>query len=262
MRRSFGSAFGLSAVTHGAIFLLVVYITARLPGQDGSPRPIVPPGSIVWMGGGGGGGGKRALAPPGRVEAPGHDRTTLPVRQAPPLEAASENRITPAPPVQALIDAVPTAAGLTEMPGVLTPAPGDAPSLGPGTGGGAGAGRRGGLGDGDGLGAGPGTEKNIGGGPYQPGTSGVSNPRLIREVVPNYTNGALQARIQGVVFMNAVVRADGTVGDVWVTRSLDERFGLDLEAVRAVKQWRFIPAMHRGRPVDVVVPIELRFTIH
>jgi protein TonB len=89
----------------------------------------------------------------------------------------------------------------------------------------------------------------------------VSHPRLIREVVPTYTNAALQARIQGVVFMSAVVREDGSVGEVWITRSLDRTFGLDQEAIRTVKQWRFIPAMQAGKPVGVVVPIELQFTI-
>jgi protein TonB len=76
-----------------------------------------------------------------------------------------------------------------------------------------------------------------------------------------YSNAALQARIQGMVHMQAVVLADGSVGDVWITRSLDRAFGLDQEAVRTVKQWRFAPAMQRGRPVTVIVPIEMQFTI-
>ena len=86
-------------------------------------------------------------------------------------------------------------------------------------------------------------------------------PRLIREVPPTYTNGALQARVQGIVELRAVVHADGSVGEVWVIRSLDRSFGIDDEAVRTVKQWRFAPAMQEGKPVAVVVPIELRFTI-
>jgi protein TonB len=91
--------------------------------------------------------------------------------------------------------------------------------------------------------------------------NGVSQPRLLREIKPMYSNAALQARIQGMVVMQAVVLADGSVGDVWITRSLDRSFGLDEEAIRTVKQWRFVPAMQRGRPVAVTVPIEMQFTI-
>ncbi len=76
----------------------------------------------------------------------------------------------------------------------------------------------------------------MGGGPFQPGADGITYPQLIREVAPAYTNGALQARIQGVVMLQAEVLADGSVGRVWITRSLDETFGLDREAVRTVKQ--------------------------
>jgi periplasmic protein TonB len=144
-------------------------------------------------------------------------------------------------------------AGLTDLPGTITAAPTAGAPFGPGDGGVAGRGRRG---DGPGDGVGPGS-----GGPPGPGTGGVSYPRLIREVVPTYSNAALQARIQGIVYMRAVVREDGSVGDVWITRSLDRTFGLDEEAIRTVKQWRFVPAMQAGKPVAAVVPIELQFTI-
>jgi TonB family protein len=54
---------------------------------------------------------------------------------------------------------------------------------------------------------------------------------------------------------------DGTVGDARVTRSLDSRFGLDAEALIAAKQWRFRPGTLNGRPVPVVVSIELMFSV-
>ncbi len=96
---------------------------------------------------------------------------------------------------------------------------------------------------------------------YEARTTGVSLPRVIREVRPNYTAEAIAARIQGTVLMTAVVLADGTVGDVTVTRSLDTVYGLDAQAVSAVKQWLFILGMKDGRPVAVRVTIELTFTL-
>jgi outer membrane biosynthesis protein TonB len=44
-------------------------------------------------------------------------------------------------------------------------------------------------------------------------------------------------------------------------RSQDPVFGLDQEAVDAVKLWRFNPGRLGGRPVPVIVDIELTFTL-
>jgi TonB family protein len=51
------------------------------------------------------------------------------------------------------------------------------------------------------------------------------------------------------------------VGQVQVVRSLDPTFGLDQEAVKAVRRWRFRPGTRFGQPVPVLVEIELTFTL-
>ena len=89
----------------------------------------------------------------------------------------------------------------------------------------------------------------------------TTTPVLIREVKPDYTKAAREARIQGVVELSAVILVDGTVGDVTVTRSLDRNYGLDEEAVKALKQWRFKPGTEDGKPVAVTVTIEMTFTL-
>jgi len=129
-----------------------------------------------------------------------------------------------------------------------------------GTGGGYGTGNGTGIGPGSGSGLGPGSGGGFGGGVYQPG-NGVTTPRLVHEVKPNYTGEAMRAKIQGVVTMEAVVNPDGTVGQVHITRSLDPTFGLDQEAIKTVKQWRFDPGRLRGQPVAVQVIIEMTFTL-
>ena len=86
-------------------------------------------------------------------------------------------------------------------------------------------------------------------------------PVLVKEVHPQYTSEARKARIQGSVTMDVVVVEDGTVGDVKVTRSLDEEYGLDEQAVKAVKQWTFRPGTKDGKPVPVRVSIEMTFTL-
>jgi len=95
---------------------------------------------------------------------------------------------------------------------------------------------------------------------YKPG-NGVSTPKLVKNVKPNYTPEARAAKIQGTVLVSAVVREDGTVGDVKIARSLDAKYGLDNEAIKAAKQWTFSPGMKNGKPVAVAVTIELAFNL-
>ena len=128
---------------------------------------------------------------------------------------------------------------------------------------GAGGGGRGtGIGTGTGSGVGEGSGGGFGGGVYQIG-NGVTSPTLIREVKPNYTGDAMRAKLQGVVEMEAVVLPDGTVDPsrIKITRSLDSTFGLDQQAIIAVKQWRFRPGTYKGQPVPVLVNVELTFTL-
>lgn len=90
---------------------------------------------------------------------------------------------------------------------------------------------------------------------------GVTIPRILREVRPQYTSDAMRAKIQGSVVLECVVKTDGTVSDVRVIRSLDATYGLDQEAIKAAKQWVFTPGTRNGEPVPVMVSIELTFAI-
>jgi protein TonB len=96
--------------------------------------------------------------------------------------------------------------------------------------------------------------------PQRPG-NGVTTPKLLHEVKPQYTKEAQDRKIEGTVLMSAVVREDGTVSDVKVTRSLDAKYGLDEQAVKAARQWTFEPGTKDGKPVPVTVTIELAFTL-
>jgi periplasmic protein TonB len=71
----------------------------------------------------------------------------------------------------------------------------------------------------------------------------------------------MRAKISGTVLLEAVVLPDGTVGDVRIRRSLDPTFGLDQEAVRTVKSWKFRPGTLHGRAVAAWVIVELEFTL-
>jgi TonB family protein len=93
---------------------------------------------------------------------------------------------------------------------------------------------------------------------FKPG-NGVTLPEVVKEVKPVYTPDAMQRRVQGSVWLDVVVLDTGKVGDVTVTKALDE--DLDQEAIKAAKQWEFKPGTYEGKPVAVQVVIELTFTL-
>jgi TonB family protein len=95
---------------------------------------------------------------------------------------------------------------------------------------------------------------------YEPG-EGVTLPRVIRQVKPQYTREAMDAGIQGKVELSGIVRDDGTVSDVTVTKSLDAEHGLDKSAVEAFKQWQFAPGMKDDMAVAVKITVEMSFTL-
>jgi TonB family protein len=209
-------------------------------------------------GGGGGGGGNRQPAPPSRARAVGSDRITLPVAR--PIVIAAKPTDEPPDAQAVVLHSLPLASGTFSQVG-MPEAPSSLPfSQGPGSGGGVGTGSGTGIGRGRGAGFGPGSGGGFGGGAYRPG-NGVTAPTLLTQVRPNYTSEAMRLKIQGTVILDVVVGHDGVPSAIRVARSLDEH-GLDVEAVRAVQQWRFTPGRIGETPVDVLVRIVLEFHIH
>ena len=257
IRGRLGHALSVSLLWHVAGFLLVAFIMSRPPGSTPPAKTTAEAlPNITWIVkdddglGGGGNSGNDGQEPARTAELPGHEALTVPVIK--PI--SSDPELTRDPPKveqQLQIPAVTTMAGLRELPGIvsaLTPVS-ITDAQGPGTGGPGGEGRGPGSGPGAGPGLGPGRYGGTGGDAYQAG-NGVMSPRLIREIKPGYTAEAMRARIQGMVTLRAVVLPDGSVGTAQVVRSLDSAFGLDDEALKTVKQWRFIPGTLAGRAGD------------
>jgi TonB family protein len=258
-----GNATLVSALIHGGFVLLVIVAIANPPAAL-SPTNNELPNDIVWLdtpgpGGGGGGGGNKMPDPPRKAELKGTDKITVPVEKPPKMELVKEKP--PEPPAQIVIPAQQTATGVIELPGMVSNAPTPAvASQGSGAGNGVGTGQGTGIGPGRGSGLGDGYGGGTGGGAYRPG-NGVLSPEIIHEEKPQYTSEAMRAKVQGIVEVEAIVNSDGSVGHVQIVRSLDDRFGLDQKAVEAVKRWRFRPGTRLGKPVAVLVNIELTFTL-
>jgi len=88
----------------------------------------------------------------------------------------------------------------------------------------------------------------------------ITEPKLLKRVTPAYPPEAKNARLEGVVLLEAVVGRDGRVKDVKVARG--EPMGLSEAAIDAVKQWEFEPARNaKGQAVDVIMTLTIRFAL-
>lgn len=89
-----------------------------------------------------------------------------------------------------------------------------------------------------------------------------NEPQLVKEVPPEYTPEGRAAGIEGCVLLSAEVLTDGTVGEVKIVGSLDaNQHGLDDEAVKAMKQWLFKPAVKDGTPVTIGIHVGMVFSL-
>jgi TonB family protein len=87
----------------------------------------------------------------------------------------------------------------------------------------------------------------------------VQGPKLKRSVRPRYTPDAMLRGAMGTVRLQGVVRTDGTVDRVCVTRPVDP--DLDVQAIAAAKQFLFEPGRRGDVPVYVLVSFEIEFTL-
>jgi periplasmic protein TonB len=86
----------------------------------------------------------------------------------------------------------------------------------------------------------------------------VQAAKLIFGPVPEYPPLARAARIQGIVRLQAVISADGTIQHL----TLISGHPLLVDAaIEAVTRWRYRPTLLNGEPVEVVTDIVVNFTL-
>jgi protein TonB len=249
----------LSLALHGvavALLLLagrVVTVTDRPTLISRHDVLVAPPiASYIRALTGGGGGGDRSLTPASAGRAPRFE-------------------IEPLAPAMAVIRAIdpklevqPALAGPPEiqLPKSNLPMWGDPNGTGKSLSNGRGGG--GGIGDGDGTGIGPGKGSGLGPGEgsgftYHPGAGGVTVPKVIYSVEPEFTDAARQAKHQGSVLIGIIVDAEGRVRDPKVINALG--MGLDEKALAAVQQWKFKPGLKDGHAVPVYAQVLVTFRL-
>ena len=157
---------------------------------------------ITAPSGGGGGGGNHEITPPTKGKLPQFAKTQI----TPPQVLKVDH---PKLPVPATVVMPQMKMPDTNMPNLGIPQASKVTmAQGSGGGSGFGQGKGGGLGIGSGNGIGPGNGGDTGGGFAHPG-GGISSPKIIYAVDPEFSDEARRQKYQGVVVLSLVVDAQG-----------------------------------------------------
>jgi TonB family protein len=88
-------------------------------------------------------------------------------------------------------------------------------------------------------------------------TDDITPPRLAEVASPDYTAEAKRKKIEGTVTLAIVVNKKGDVVDAKVVKGIG--YGLDENAIIAVKEWKYKPAEKDGEPVTVKMEVTVDF---
>ena len=86
----------------------------------------------------------------------------------------------------------------------------------------------------------------------------IKAPRKVKNVEPTYPPIAIEARVEGVVIVEATIDASGRVKGVKVLRGHPL---LDQAAVAAVRDWAYSPTTLNGTAVPVVMTVTVNFRL-
>jgi len=88
-------------------------------------------------------------------------------------------------------------------------------------------------------------------------TDDITPPRLSEVASPDYTAEAKKKKIEGTVTLAIVIDKKGDVVDAKVVKGIG--YGLDENAIVAVKEWKYKPAEKDGEPVAVKMEVTVDF---
>jgi protein TonB len=97
--------------------------------------------------------------------------------------------------------------------------------------------------------------------PGYPGGEGAMYDELRSYIV--YPEMEKQNQIEGTVYVNFVVEADGSISNIAVSRGVDEGPGFNKAAMGAVSKLKqkFTPAKMNGNPVRLRMTIPVKFSL-
>ena len=102
-------------------------------------------------------------------------------------------------------------------------------------------------------------------GPVSEATVGLQKPQYsLKQLMANvvYPELGKKAGLQGTIILQAVLKKDGTVGDIRVIGGNLRNYPFFRDAaIKAVRKLKFTPGKLRGHPVDVLMTLTIRFRL-
>jgi len=95
-------------------------------------------------------------------------------------------------------------------------------------------------------------------------TANMTPPKLIQQVQPEYPLLAKKAGVEGTVLLRLIIGADGRVQEAKVLTVIPPNakgVGFEDEAIKAVMQWKFTPALTAGKPTRVYYNVPVKFVL-
>lgn len=89
--------------------------------------------------------------------------------------------------------------------------------------------------------------------------AGMTPPKVLHRVEPEYTELARTAKYQGTVVLAVEIDPSGVARNIRIAQGLG--LGLSENAVAAIRRWQFQPAIKDGAPVTVQATIEVNFRL-
>jgi TonB family protein len=87
----------------------------------------------------------------------------------------------------------------------------------------------------------------------------LAAPVALSKSDPAYPPDLMRDKVEGTVILYAIIRADGSITDVKILNSVNER--LDESAIAALHRWRFHPGSKENQAVDVEAVVQVPFKV-
>jgi periplasmic protein TonB len=87
----------------------------------------------------------------------------------------------------------------------------------------------------------------------------IAAPAVLKKVDPAYPAELIRDKVEGTVILYAIIHSDGSIGEIKVLSSLEEK--LDESAAKALARWKFAPGMKNGQAIDLEAVVQIPFKV-
>src|SRR5215831_895734 len=87
----------------------------------------------------------------------------------------------------------------------------------------------------------------------------IAAPEVLFYTDPFYTRTARERKVEGTVTVEGAFDVKGCMRVIRIIKTIG--FGLDENAIAALRSWRFSPAKRNGEPVEALAQIDIDFSI-